>query len=303
VHGRSAFSGRGYMYPAAFDYRAPTTLDEALSILRQHGDSAKVMAGGQSLIPLLKLRFARPEMIVDIGRIGGLDTIRRDDGHVVIGALARHADIERSKELAASAPLLPEAAHWIADPLVRNRGTLVGSVCHADPAGDWGSVLLAMKADVHARSGSGERVIRGVDFLKGPFETALEPDEVVTEVRIPVGKGRGGSAYLKLERKVGDFATVAVAVHLHLQGDTIEIAGVGLTAVGPKNIHAVEAERFLQGKRATDEVFAEAGRLAAGAAEPNDDLRGSAAYKKDVVRVFVQRGLKTAVQRAKGAGK
>jgi aerobic carbon-monoxide dehydrogenase medium subunit len=290
------------MYPAAFDYRAPTTLDEALSILGQHGESAKVMAGGQSLIPLLKLRFSRPELVVDIGRIGGLNTIKRDDGHVVIGALARHADIERSTELAASAPLLPEAAHWIADPLVRNRGTLVGSVCHADPAGDWGSVLLAMKADVVARSGSGERVIHGADFLKGPFETALEPEEVVTQVRIPVGKGRGGGAYLKLERKVGDFATVAVAVHLHLRGEKIEIAGIGLTAVGPTNVQAVEAERFLHGKEATDEVFAEAGRLAADAAEPKDDNRGSAAYKKDVVRVFVQRGLKTAVQRAREAG-
>src|SRR4029077_20546052 len=133
------FFREGHMYPAAFDYRVPATLDEALSILAQHGESAKVMAGGQSLIPLLKLRFARPELVVDIGRIGGLNTIKHDDGHVVIGALARHADIERSKELAASAPLLPEAAHWIADPLVRNRGTLVGSVCHADPAGDWGS--------------------------------------------------------------------------------------------------------------------------------------------------------------------
>jgi len=290
------------MFPAAFDYRAPTALDEALAILKEHGDSAKVMAGGQSLIPLLKLRFSRPEMVVDIARIDGLNTIKRDDGHVVVGALARHADIERSQELAASAPLLPEAAHWIADPLVRNRGTLVGSLCHADPSGDWGSVILAMKADIHARSSSGERVIHGTDFLKGPFETALKPDEVVTEVRIPVGKGRGGGAYLKLERKVGDFATVGVAVHLHLQGDRIEIAGIGLTAVGPKNIQAVEAERFLHGKQATDEVFAEAARLAADAAEPNDDTRGSAAYKKDVVRVFVQRGLKTAVQRAREAG-
>src|SRR5690349_210002 len=291
------------MFPAAFDYRAPASLDEALTLLKQHGEEAKVMAGGQSLIPLLKLRFSRPELVVDIARIPGLNTIKRDDGHVSIGALARHVDIERSKELAAAAPMLGEAAHWIADPLIRNRGTLVGSVCHADPAGDWGSVVLAMKADVVARSSSGERVIRGADFLKGPFETALQPDEVVTEVRIPVGKGRGGGAYLKLERKVGDFATVGVAVHLHLQGDKMEIAGIGLTAVGPKNIQAVEAERFLHGKQATDEVFAEAGRLAADAAEPNDDMRGSAAYKKDVVRVFVQRGLKTAVQRAKEAGK
>ncbi|HEY6114417.1 MAG TPA: xanthine dehydrogenase family protein subunit M [Candidatus Dormibacteraeota bacterium] len=287
------------MFPAAFDYRAPTTLDEALSVLKQHGDEAKVMAGGQSLIPLLKLRFSRPELVVDIARIPGLNGIERDDGHVAIGALARHVDIERSKELAASAPMLQEAAHWIADPLVRNRGTLAGSICHADPAGDWGSVILAMHADVVARSASGTRVIHASDFFKGPFETAIKPDEVVTEIRIPVAMGRNGGAYLKLERKVGDFATVAVAVHVRLDGDRIETAGIGLTAVGPTNIQATEAERSLHGKEPTDKVIADAARLAAEAAEPKEDVRGSAAYKKDVVRVFVQRGLKTAVARAK----
>jgi aerobic carbon-monoxide dehydrogenase medium subunit len=290
------------MFPAAFDYRAPTSLDEALSILEQHGDAAKVMAGGQSLIPLLKLRFSRPELVVDIARVPGLDTVKRDNGHLVVGALVRHVDVERSKEVAASAPMMAEAAHWIADPLVRNRGTLAGSICHADPAGDWGSVVLAMHADVVARSRKGERVIHAADFFQGPFETALKPDEVVTEVRIPVGKGRGGGAYLKLERKVGDFATVAVAVHLHLDGDRIETAGIGLTAVGDRNLKATEAERFLHGKEATDEVIAEAAKLAAEVAEPKDDIRGSAAYKKDVVRVFVQRGLKTAVARAKEGG-
>jgi aerobic carbon-monoxide dehydrogenase medium subunit len=287
------------MFPAAFDYRAPTSLDEALSILKQHGDEAKVMAGGQSLIPLLKLRFSRPELVVDIARIPGMNGIKRDDGHVSIGALARHVDIEHSAELASAAPMLQEAAHWIADPLIRNRGTLAGSICHADPAGDWGSVILAMHAEVVAQSASGRRVINAADFFKGPFETAIKPDEVVTEVRIPVGKGRGGGAYLKLERKVGDFATVAVAVHLHLDGDRIETAGIGLTAVGPTNIKATEAERSLRGQEPTDKVIAEAARLAAEAAAPKDDVRGSAAYKKDVVRVFVQRGLKTAVARAK----
>jgi aerobic carbon-monoxide dehydrogenase medium subunit len=287
------------MFPAAFDYRAPTSLDEALAILAERGDEAKVMAGGQSLIPLLKLRFSRPELVVDIARIPALNTIKKDDGHVAIGALARHVDVEQSEELAGSAPMMVETARWIADPLVRNRGTLVGSICHADPAGDWGSVILAMHADVVARSRSGDRVIHASDFFKGPFETALKPDEVVTEVRIPVGKGRGGGAYLKLERKVGDFATVAVAVHLHLDGNKVETAGIGMTAVGPTNIRATEAEMALRGKEPTDEVIAEAARLAAAAAEPKDDIRGSAAYKKDVVRVFVQRGLKTAIGRAR----
>ena len=287
------------MFPAAFDYRAPASFDEALSLLKERGDEAKVMAGGQSLIPLLKLRFSRPELVIDIGRLQGLNTIGREDGHLVIGALARHVDIERSKEVAASAPMLAEAAHWIADPLVRNRGTLVGSICHADPAGDWGSAILAMHADVVARSADGHRVIHASDFFKGPFETALKPNEAVTEVRIPVAKGRGGGTYLKLERKVGDFATVAVAVHLHLAGGKVETAGIGLTAVGPNNIKATEAEAFLRGKEPTDEVIAEAARIASDAAAPKDDIRGSAAYKKDVVRVFVQRGLKTAVARAR----
>jgi len=197
--------------------------------------------------------------------------------------------------------ILAEAAHWIADPLVRNRGTLVGSICHADPAGDWGSVVLAFGADIVATSESGQRVIHAQDFFKGPFTTSLNPDEVVTEVRIPVARGGAGGAYLKLERRVGDFATVAVGVQIEMDGDKIARAGIGLTAVGPQNIKAVEAERHLHGKEPTDAVIAEAARLAAAAAEPKDDARGSAAYKKDVVRVFVQRGLKTAIGRAEEA--
>ncbi len=287
------------MFPAAFDYRAPTRLDEALSILKQHGDDAKVMAGGQSLIPLLKLRFAHPELVVDIGRLPALNAIKRDDGHVSIGALTRHVDIEHSRELASSAPMMVEAVRWIADPLVRNRGTLVGSVCHADPAGDWGSVMLAFGADIVARSQAGERVLQADGFFQGPFTTALRPDEVVTEIRIPVWKGHSGGAYLKLERKVGDFATVGVAVQLELDAGKVASAGIGLTAVGPHNLKATEAERFLHGKEPTDQVIVEAARLAAAASEPKDDVRGSAAYKKDVVRVFVQRGLRTAIGRAR----
>lgn len=286
------------MFPAAFDYRAPSSLDEALSLLKQHGDDAKVMAGGQSLIPLLKLRFARPGLIVDIARIPGFNTIRRADGHVLVGALARHVDIERNGELEGSLPIMHEAAHWIADPLVRNRGTLAGSLCHADPAGDWGAVALALGADLVARSSSGERVLHADGFFQGPFTTALRPDELVTEVRIPVPKGRSGGAYLKLERKVGDFATAAVAVQVELDGKKISRAGIGLTAVGESNIRAAEAERALHGKEPTDAVIREAAKLAADAAHPKDDLRGSAAYKKDVVRVFVQRGLKAALDRA-----
>ena len=286
------------MFAAAFDYQSPSTLEEALGVLAERGDDAKVMAGGQSLIPLLKLRFSQPQLIVDIGRISGMADIRRDDGHMTIGALARHVDIERSKELAKHVPLMVEAVHWIADPLVRNRGTLVGSVCHADPSGDWGSIMLALNAELVAQSSKGKRVIPVDGFFQGPFTTTLRADEVVTAIRIPVPAGSAGGSYHKLERKVGDFATVAVSVQLELDGRKVKKAGIGLTSVGATNIKAKQAEQALVGQELSDKVIAEAALLAAAAAEPKDDIRGTAAYKKDVVRVFVQRGLKAALARA-----
>ncbi|HSS94447.1 MAG TPA: xanthine dehydrogenase family protein subunit M [Candidatus Dormibacteraeota bacterium] len=286
------------MLPAAFDYRSPASLEEALRLLAERGDDAKVMAGGQSLIPLLKLRFAQPALIVDIGRVPGLNRIARENGDLRVGALVRHVDIERDADLAQKTPIMGEAAHWIADPLVRNRGTLVGSVCHADPAGDWGSVMLALGAKLVAHSASGERVIPIAGFFQDPFTTGLKANEIVTEIRIPIPSGPSGGAYNKLERKVGDFATVAVAVQVEMNGGKVSRAGIGLTSVGSTNIEAVAAEKALVGKEPTDEVIREAARLAADAADPKDDVRGTAAYKKDVVRVFVQRGLHTAIRRA-----
>jgi aerobic carbon-monoxide dehydrogenase medium subunit len=286
------------MFPAAFDYAAPATLEEALALLKQRGDDAKIMAGGQSLIPLLKLRFAQPALVIDIGRLPSMKGIGRQNGHLSIGALARHVDIERNPDLPKLCPILVEAVHWISDPLVRNQGTVAGSVCHADPSGDWGSVMLALGASFVARSESGERVIPADGFFQGPFTTTLRADEIITEIRIPLPAGSVGGAYQKLERRVGDFATVAVAVHLELKGGVVAKAGIGLTAVGPTNLKATAAEKSLIGQKPTDEVIAEAGRLAAAAAEPKDDIRGTAAYKKDVVRVFVQRGLKAALARA-----
>ena len=287
------------MFPAAFDYAAPASLADALALLKQRGDDAKIMAGGQSLIPMLKLRFAQPALVIDIGRLPSMAGIGRHNGHLSIGALARHVDIERNADLPKLCPILLDTVHWISDPLVRNRGTMAGSVCHADPSGDWGSVMLALGASLIARSEAGERVIPADGFFQGPFTTTLRPDEIVTEIRIPMPKGHAGGAYNKLERKVGDFATVAVAVHVELSGGKITNAGIGLTAVGPTNIKATAAEKALIGHEPTDELIAEAARLAADAAEPKDDIRGTAAYKKDVVRVYVQRGLKTALGRAK----
>jgi aerobic carbon-monoxide dehydrogenase medium subunit len=292
------------MVPAAFDYRSPTSLDETLDLLRANGDEAKVMAGGQSLIPLLKLRFAAPSLVVDIGRVPALAGISAGGEWLRIGARTRHVDVERNEDLDRLCPILRETAPLVSDPLVRNRGTVGGSLCHADPAGDWGAVMLALDASLVARSVDGERVIPAADFFQGPFTTALRPDEVLTEIRVPAAATgpRTSGVYLKLERKVGDFATVGVAVQVRLDGDRVARAGIGLTAVAPTSVAAAGAARALEGRQPTDELVAEAARLAAGAAEPRDDIRGSADYKRDVVRVFVQRGLRRALAGARREG-
>jgi aerobic carbon-monoxide dehydrogenase medium subunit len=290
------------MYPARFDYVAPTTVDEVLAVLAERGDEAKVLAGGQSLIPMMKLRFAFPDVLVDINRVPGLDYIDDADGHLRVGALVRHNDVVASDVVGRVNHTMAAAAPWISDPLVRNLGTVAGSVAHADPLGDWGSVMLACFADVVARSTSGERVIPMSEFITGPFETALEPSELLTELRVPKYTGRGGGTYVKLERKVGDYATVGVATHLDLDGSgTIANAGIALTSVAANNVKAVDAEQALVGQTPGDAVFAEAADLAARASDPKDDVRGSAEYKRQVVRVFTQRGLMKALALAQGS--
>jgi aerobic carbon-monoxide dehydrogenase medium subunit len=286
------------MFPAAFDYLAPPTLDEALATLGQRGDDAKVLAGGQSLIPLMKLRLATPSLVVDLGRIDDLVFMTSDGSILRIGARVRHCDIEASPELRRDCPILHDAVRLISDPLVRNMGTAAGSVCHADPAGDWGAVMLALQASFVLRSRGGERTVEAADFFTGPYSTVMRPDEVMTEIRIRVPRGRSGGSYQKLERKIGDFATVGVAVQVELDGGHIGRAGIGLTAVGPTNLRAEAAERALAGAAPDDAVIAEAARLAAQASEPRTDIRGSAEYKRDVVRVFVQRGLRAALRAA-----
>jgi len=290
------------MLPAAFEYASPGTLDEALALLDQHADDGKVLAGGQSLIPLLKLRLASPGFLIDINRIPGLDTLEERDGALVMGPLVRHKAAEHSGLLASRYALLAEAAPQIADPLVRNRGTVAGSLAHADPSGDWGSVMLAMDAEFVLRSRRGSRTVKARDFFNGPFSTVLQPNEILTEIRLPARRGATGGAYLKLERKVGDFATVGVAIQLQMDDGKVGNAGIGLTAVGPQNIKATEAEAALKGQTLNDKVIKEAGQLAAKAAEPRADLRGSEAYKRNVVRVFTERALKRAYERARGGG-
>jgi aerobic carbon-monoxide dehydrogenase medium subunit len=286
------------MYSAPFEYAAPTTLEEALSLLEEHGEDAKVLAGGQSLIPLMKLRFATPALLVDINHIPDLDYVEESADDLLIGPLARNNVLAEAPLLRDRYPTMAAAAPLISDPLVRNLGTLAGSLAHADPAGDWGSVMLALEARVTATGPAGEREIPAAELFQGPFTTALEPTEIVTEVRVPKSPSGSGGTYLKLERKVGDFATVGAAVALELDDGSIRRAGIGLTAVGPQNLHAKAAEEALAGAAPDEEAFDEAARLAAEAAEPISDLRGSADYKRETARVFVRRGLATAHEMA-----
>jgi carbon-monoxide dehydrogenase medium subunit len=286
------------MFPSRFDYLAPHSLEEALEVLGERGEEAKPLAGGQSLIPLLKLRFAAPEVLVDLGRIPGLDRLEEDDGWLCVGPLVRHRDAERSALLRERHPTMAAAAPQVSDPLIRNLGTVCGSLAHADPSGDWGSVMIAVGAQLVARSRSGERAIAARDFFSGPFTTQLRPDELLVELRVP-SRPRTGGAYLKLERKVGDFATAAVAVRLTLSEDNrIAEAGIGLTAVGPANLAATRAEEALAGAEPGEEAFREAAELAAQAAMPSEDHRGSVEYKRNVVRVFTERGLRAAAEQA-----
>jgi aerobic carbon-monoxide dehydrogenase medium subunit len=287
------------MYPASFEYFAPTTLDEALGLLREHGDEAKVLAGGQSLIPLMKLRFAAPSVIVDINGLSELGQLEEADGGLRIGALVRHKTCERSELLQGRYGTMGDAAPMISDPIVRNMGSVGGSLAHADPQGDWGSVMLAMRAEITAQSSTGSRTIPIDEFFQGPFTTVLEPTEILTEVRVPDTGTRAGGSYLKLERKVGDFATVGVAVHVSFSNGSVSQAGIALTGVGPMNLRAEAAEQALAGQALDDQSIGEVARLAAEAAQARTDVRGTEEYKRNVVRVFTERGLRKAAEVAR----
>ncbi|HEY1627466.1 MAG TPA: xanthine dehydrogenase family protein subunit M [Streptosporangiaceae bacterium] len=288
------------MYPSRFQYEAPHSLTDAIGLLHDGGDYAKVLAGGQSLVPLMKLRFASPELVVDINNVPGLGYHRADpDGTLRIGALCRHVDLERSDKLP---PVMAAAAPLIADPIVRNRGTLVGSICHADPQGDWASVVLALGGSVVAQGPAGQRTIPLKDFVHGPFENALAPDEIAVEVVIPPPAGQRAGGYLKLERRVGDFATVGVAVAIETGPDgAVNRAGIALTGVGGSTIAATEAAQALTGRPLTAETIGQAAARAAEAARPRTDHRGSADYKRHMVRVFTERILSQPADEAERA--
>ncbi len=287
------------MIPAAFEYHTPRSLGEATELLGKLGDEAKILSGGQSLIPLMKLRLARPLHLVDINGIPGLAYVREAEGYLKIGALTRESDLEKSELVRTRYPLLHDTCAVIADPLVRNLATIGGNLAHADPANDHPAAMLAYGAEVTAVGRRGERRISVGSFFTGPFTTALGADEILTEIRIPVPAPRTGGAYLKLERKVGDFATAAVAVQLTLDASgACERVGIGLTSVGLVSIKADRAEQALRGKRLDDSATKQAAQLAAEQSQPSADLRGSVEYKRDMVRVLTARALRKAAERA-----
>ena len=289
------------MIPAAFDYHAPGSLAEAIELLGKYGD-AKVLSGGQSLLPLLKLRLGSAGHLIDINKVPGLEYIKEDGGFLKIGGRTREHALEESELIHKKYPILSDTARVIADPIVRNLATIGGNLAHGDPANDHPATMLALGATVVATGKKGERTIPIDKFFTGLFETALGHDEILTEIRIPAAQGKSGGAYVKLERKVGDFATAGVAAQLTLgAGGEITKAGIALTNAGLVPIKAADAEKFLQGKKADAAAIGEAAKLAANATDPQPDRRGGVDYKKEMARVLTTRALTKAAQRAQGA--
>jgi aerobic carbon-monoxide dehydrogenase medium subunit len=287
------------MIPPAFVYLRPNTIPEAIGFLQQYGDEAKILSGGQSLIPMMKFRLARPGYLVDINRISGLTYIREEGGYLKIGGLTREADLEGSPLIRSKYPILFDTVRVIADPQVRNMATLAGNLAHGDPANDHPATVMALGAQIVASGPKGERVIPVESFFITLFTTDLQHDEIVTEIRIPIPPPRSGGAYLKLERKVGDFATAAVAVQLTMDGEgTCQKIGIGLTNVGATPIKAAKAEGFLRGNKLDEPNITQAAQLAAEESQPSPDLRGPEAYKRGLVKELTRRAVVRAQERA-----
>jgi len=287
------------MIPAPFDYHRPASIDEAIGLLSRYGADAKVLAGGMSLLPTMKLRLGSFAHLVDISRIAALEYIREEKGVVRIGAGTRQATLERSEIIKGRFAVLADAIPLIADPLVRNRGTIGGNVANGDPANDGPAIMIALGAELVARGPKGERSIPANRFYKELFVTELQPDEILVELRLPVPPARSGSAYKKLKRKTGDYAAAAVAVQLTLDSKgAVERCGIGLTNVAPTALQAGEAEKFLVGKAPDEKTVNEAAKLAAKACSPSADRRGSVEYKREMTRVMATRALRAALERA-----
>ena len=290
------------MIPDSFDYAAARSVAEAVTLLNKHGDNAKILAGGQSLIPLLRFRLAQPSVLVDINRVAELDYIQEADGVLHIGALTREAELDDSPLIRNRYPILLDTASGVADPVVRNWATVGGNIAHADPANDHPATMVALGAQVVAVGPTGERVLGINDFFTNtPFETALHPNEILTEIRVPAPTQRSGGAYFKLERKVGDYAIAGVAAYITLDTNSnVSYAGIGLTNVGSVTIKARDAEQSLLGKPLDDSSIHHAADLAAAASEPMSDTRGPADYKRAMVRTLTVRALRKALARATG---
>jgi len=290
------------LIPGSFDYLVANSISEAVALLDQHGDDAKILAGGQSLIPLLRFRLAGLSVLIDINRIAALDYIQETDGVLRIGALAREAELDNSSLIRGRYPILFDTSTSVADPVVRNWATVGGNLAHADPANDHPATMVALGVQIVAVGPAGERVIAIDDFFGAiPFETTLHPNELLTEIRVPAPTGRSGGAYLKLERKVGDYAIAGVAAYITLSDNgQVSYAGIGLTNVGQTTIKARDAEQSLHGKQLDDASIHHAAELAAAAAQPVSDTRGPAAYKRAMVRTLTVRALRKALTRATG---
>ena len=283
--------------PASFQYERATSVDDAIASLERLGSEARVIAGGHSLLPMMKLRLAHPEHLIDINDLTELSYIREQESEIRIGAMTRHVDLLRSDLLARHFPLFRDAETVIADPVVRNRGTIGGSLCQADAAEDLSAVCAAAKASVVIRGSGGERVVSMDGFHVGPFTTAVGAAEILTEVRLQVRRA-GGSAHEKVERRAGDWAIAAASAAVWMQDGTIGDAGIALSAVGLTTIHVTRAEELLRGKAPSDELFAEAGAIASEDCSPTSDGRGPVDYKRHLAGVLTQRALRRATARA-----
>ena len=287
--------------PAPFEYERAGSVDDALALLERHGPEARLVAGGHSLLPMMKLRLARPEVLVDINDLTDLSYIRVDGDTIAIGGMTRHAELLASPVLGEHYAIFHDAERVIADPIVRNRGTIGGSFCQADPSEDLAAVGAALRAEMVVRSTGGERSVPVREFHTGPYETVLEPAEILTEVRVPIRPG-AGSAYEKVERRVGDWAIAAAGAFVTLDGDTVSDVGIGLTALGAPHFCAPEAEDVLRGQEASEENLAAAAGAAAEACNPAADQRGPADYKRHLARELTLRALRRSVARARGEG-
>jgi len=287
------------MIPRPFEYHAPTSIEAALSLLAAHGSEAKLLAGGHSLLPMMKLRFAEAAHLIDLNRITTLKGIRLEGNTIRIGAMTCENDLIWSPVLAEHCPLLVETARLISDPQVRYRGTLGGDISHGDPGNDHPAVMLCLGASFVLQGRRAERVVAADGYFLGMYSTAIEPDEILTEIRIPVPPQKSGYCYAKLKRKTGDFATAAAAVRLELKGDTVVDVSIALTNMGPTALQATDAESYLRRHPFTDGAIIEAARLAMAICDPVEDLRGSVEYKRAMAGEMTQRALHTAAARAR----